>query len=121
MTHLERVILFLAYYYQWRIIYDDACHLKKCCVNNVQKNMTAVSKRLGEMDMVVEKLQFRNYVDLCNSHDRNELHGVNECLSVCPSVYRHHLAFFLGGGVGGLTCDCEGNRLNSNNGSMWWP
>ena len=103
-THLERGILLLAYCYTGRIIYDDACHLKKCCVNNVQKKVTAVSKRLGKMDMVVEKLQFRNHVDLwckpnCNPHDRNELHGINVCLSVCPSVYRHHLAFF-GGGVG---------------------
>ena len=64
MTHLERGILFLAYCYLGRIIYDDACHLKKCCVNNVQKKVTAVSKRLGKMDMVVNKLQFRNHVDL---------------------------------------------------------
>ena len=103
-THLERGILLLAYCYTGRIIYDDACHLKKCCVNNVQKKVTAVSKRPGKMDMVVDKLQFKNHVDLwykpnCNLHDRNKLHGVSVCLSVCPSVYRHHLAFF-GGGVG---------------------
>ena len=95
-------------------------------MNNVQKKVTAVSKRLGKMDMLVDNLQFKNHADLwckpnCNPRDRNELHGVNvSSLSVCPSVYRHHLPF-LGGGVGGLTCDCEGNRLSSNNGSMWWP
>ena len=32
----------------------------ECCVNPVQKKVTAVSKRLGNMDMVVVKLQFRN-------------------------------------------------------------
>ena len=89
-THLERGIILLAYCYTGRIIYDDACHLKKCCVNNVQKKVTAVSKRLCKMDMVMDKLQFRNHVDLwckpnCNPHDRNELHGVSLCLSVCPS------------------------------------
>ena len=57
MTHLERGIIFLSYCYSERIIYDDACHLKKFCVNSVRKEVTAVSKRLGKMDMVVEKLR----------------------------------------------------------------
>ena len=106
MTHLERGILFLPYCYSERIIYDDACHIKKYCVNPVQQKVTAVSKRLmGKMAMVVEKLQFRNHVDLwckgnCNPHDQNELREVSVCLSVCPSLYRYGLAF-LGRVVGG--------------------
>ena len=48
MTHLERGIIFLSYCYPERIIYDDACHLKECCVNLVRKEVTAVSKRLGK-------------------------------------------------------------------------
>ena len=58
-----------------------------------------MSKRLGKMDMVVDKFQFRNLVDLwckpnyCNPHDQNELHEVSVCLSVCPSLYRYRLAF----------------------------
>ena len=55
---LERGILFLSYCYSERISYDDACHLKKCCVNPVQKKVTALSKRQGKMDMVVDKFQF---------------------------------------------------------------
>ena len=100
MTHLERGILFLSYFYSARITYDDACHLKKCCVNPVQKKVTVLSKRLGKMDMVVDncKLQFRNLVDLwckpnCNPDDQNELREVSVCLSVCPSPYRYRLAF----------------------------
>ena len=63
MTHLERGIIFLSYDPE-RIIYDDACHLKKCCLNPVQKEaMTAVSKTLGKMYMVVDNLHFRNHVD----------------------------------------------------------
>ncbi|XP_015751975.1 PREDICTED: uncharacterized protein LOC107331827 isoform X1 [Acropora digitifera] len=54
---------------------------KKCCVNPIRKEMTAMSKMLGKMDMVVDKLQCRNHVDRwckanCNPHDRNELRGV---------------------------------------------
>ena len=105
MTHLERGILFLSYCYSERIIYDDACHMKKYCVNPVQQKVTAVSKRLAKMDMVVDKLQFSNHVDLwCkgnyNPHDQNELREVSVCLSVCPSLYRYGLAF-LGRVVGG--------------------
>ena len=89
VTHLERGKLFLPYGYPERIIYDDSCHLKKYCLNCILKKLTAVSKRLGKMDMVVDKLQFKNLVDLwCkpngNPHDRNELYGVS--VSVCASI-----------------------------------
>ena len=57
MIHLERGIIFLSFCYPERIIYDDACHLKKCCVSPVRKEVTALFKRLGKMDMVVEKLR----------------------------------------------------------------
>ena len=63
VTHLERGIIFLSYCYPERIIYDDACHLKNCCLSRVQRGVTAVSKRLGKMYMVVDKLHFRNHVD----------------------------------------------------------
>ena len=63
VTHLERGIIFLSYCYPERIIYDDACHLKNCCLNPVQREMTAVSKRLRKMYMVVDNLHFRNPVD----------------------------------------------------------
>ena len=69
-------------------------------------------KRLGKMDVAVDKLHFRNHVDSsykanCNPHDRNELHGVSVILSVCPLVQRYRFAFlvlvfvfcFGGGGV----------------------
>ena len=63
MTHLERGLIFLSYCHPERIIYDDGCHLKKCFVNPVRKEVTAVSKRLGKMDVVVDKLHFRSRVD----------------------------------------------------------
>ena len=77
---------------------NHAFHLKKYCVNPVQQKVTAVSSTLGKMDMVVDKLQFRNHVDLwckgnCNRHDQDELREVSVCPSVCPPVYRYGLAF----------------------------
>ncbi|XP_044174266.1 uncharacterized protein LOC122957885 [Acropora millepora] len=73
-----------------RIIYDDSCHLRKYCVNRILKKLTAVSKRLGKINMVVDKLQFRNLLDLwCkpngNPHDRNELYGVN--IEICEQRF----------------------------------
>ena len=70
MTHLERGILFLSYCYSERIIYD-CCHLKKFCLNPVRKEVTAVSKRLGKMDMVVEKL--RTFQESCGSMVETQL------------------------------------------------
>lgn len=65
-----------------RIIYDDACHLKKFCMNPKRSEVSIVSKKLSQMDMVVDKLHFRNHVDKwckanCNPYDRNELEGVS--------------------------------------------
>ena len=64
------------------------------------RSVTAVSKRLGKVDMVVDKLHFRNRVDRwykgnCNPHDRNKLYAASVCLSLCPSVYRYRIAFVL--------------------------
>ena len=72
-----------------------------------------MSKRLGKMDMVVEKLcTFQESCGLmmqshdCNPHDPRTGRGggvsVSVCLSVCPSVYsRISLGFFFPGGGGG--------------------
>ena len=69
-----------------------------------------MSKKLGKMDMVVEKLRtFQESCGLmmqshyCNPHDPRM--GVSVCLSVCvsvcPSVYSQiFLGFFTGGGGG---------------------
>ena len=100
---------FLSYCYPERTTYDDTCHLKKFCVSPVRKEVTAVSKRLGKMDMVVEKLEtFQESCGLmmqshyCNPHDPS-MGG--KCLSVCLSVCLcvrlftagYRLDFFPGG------------------------
>ena len=65
-----------------RICYDDACHLKKYCMNPKRKRLTAVAERLATMDMVIDKMHFRNHVDNwcktnCNPYDRKDLDGVS--------------------------------------------
>jgi hypothetical protein len=77
--------LLFYFYFAERIIYDDACHLKKFCINPVRKGLPNVSRKLGEMDMVVDKLHFRNHVDKwckdnCNPYDRIDLEGVSDLL-----------------------------------------
>ena len=88
------------------------------------KEVTAVCKRLGKMDMVVETLHFRSHVDRwckasCNNDDRNELLGVSVCLCVRLYIDIVSLFFSFFGGVGGVRrYDCKGNRRNSTNTSM---
>ena len=88
---------------QFLIIFADTCHLKKYCANRILKKLRAVSKRLEKINMVVDKLQFRNLLDLwCkpygNPYDRNLLYGVS--VSVCASIYIQTLFEFLGQGRG---------------------
>ena len=66
-----------------RICYDDACHLKKYCMNPKRKSITKVTERLANMNMVIDKMHFRNHVDKwckanCNPYDRRDLDGVSE-------------------------------------------
>ena len=74
-----------------RIVYDDACHLKKFCTNPVPCNIISVSKKLADLDMVVDKMHFRNHVDRwcksnCNPYDRQDLDGVNKYLYLWGAV-----------------------------------
>ena len=60
------------------ICYDDACHLKKFSQNPVRSTVTATSKRMAAMEMMVDKFHFRNHVDQwckanCNPHKSNQL------------------------------------------------
>ncbi|XP_044168316.1 uncharacterized protein LOC122952504 [Acropora millepora] len=73
-----------------RICYDDACHLKKYCMNPKRKCLTAVAERLANMDMVIDKMHFRNHVDNwcktnCNPYDRKDLDGVDT--EVCEQTF----------------------------------
>ena len=82
-----------------------------------------MSKRLGKMEMVVEKLRtFQESCGLmmqshyCNPHDAR-MGG--KCLSVClPDIT---WIFFRGGGGGLRTSYCKGNGETGSNRSMWCP
>ena len=120
MTQLERFIL-LSYCYREKIIYDYACHLMKCCVNPVRKEVTAEAgdDGYGRSEQVT-------FLESCGSmvqsqlqpHDRNEQHGVSVCLSVCPSVYRYrcgldHMVVKETGKLS-LTGTCGGRKLRTD-------
>ena len=54
------------------------------CSNPRRKLLTPVAERLSAMDMVVDKMHFRNHVDrwckeTCNPYDRPDLEGVGIC------------------------------------------
>ena len=61
---------------------SDACHLEKYCLNPVRREVTEVAEVLNSLDMVVDKLHFRNHTEKwckekCNPYDRMDLEGVN--------------------------------------------
>ena len=45
------------------ICYDDACHLKRYACNPVRKDETATSKRISNLEFLVDKFHFKNHVD----------------------------------------------------------
>ena len=54
-------------------------------MNPKRKGLTEVTERLCNMDMVIDKMHFRNHVDSwckanCNPYDRKELDGVRTLL-----------------------------------------
>ena len=85
-----------------------------------------MSKRLGKMDMVVEKLRtfqescgLMMQSDYCNPHDPRmggKCLSVWVCLSVRLYTTRCRLDFFPGGGV--RTSYCKGNRETGSNRRM---
>ena len=70
----------------------DACHLKKFAVNPNRRDVTSVAKKVANLDMVVDKMHFRNDVDKwcrsnCNPYDRVDLEGVNINFNYCVGNY----------------------------------
>ncbi|CAH3141983.1 unnamed protein product [Porites evermanni] len=45
------------------ICYDDACHLKKYANNPARNSLTATTRTMAGMEMVVDKFHFPNHVD----------------------------------------------------------
>ena len=64
------------------------------------RSMTAVSKRLGKIDMIVDKLHFRNRVDRHNKanwnpHDLNKLYAVRYRIAFVLIVFFLFVCLFL--------------------------
>ena len=126
VTHLEKGIIFLSYCYPERIIYDDACFLKKFRVNPVRKEVDSSVEDAGEDGYGSGQIStFQNHVDRwckanCNPQDCDELHGVSVCVYVHLYADIASASFFLGGGRL-KTYDSKGNKIGGNNRSMLWP
>ena len=69
------------YMYVGFIVYDDGCHLTKFAINPVRSMLTDTSKKIKDMNTVVDKMHFKGHVDRwcwqhCNPRDFDELDEV---------------------------------------------
>lgn len=74
------------------ICYDDACHLKKYATNPKRCDLTQTSKRLKNMEIVVDKFHFKNHVDTwckrnCNPYKCSKLDNVSNLYIVIIIIY----------------------------------
>lgn len=79
----------MSYYnnYVGFIVYDDGCHLKKFAINPVRSMLTDTSKKIKDMNIVVDKMHFKGHIDQwcrqhCNPRDFDELEEV--CIELYP-------------------------------------
>ena len=116
------------------------CHLKKLCVNPVRKEVTAVSKRLGEDGYGRGQVTFQ---ESCGSMVQIQLQpplskwtAWSKCVSVCLVYWRTHIFniishfIFWGGGRENIinlketgkiarTGACGGRRLRTDLQCIW--
>lgn len=63
------------------ICYDDGCHLRKYCRNEVRASFSKASVKLAAINIVVDKLHFKGHVDPwchtnCNPYEVEDLKEV---------------------------------------------
>ena len=71
------------YLYVGTICYDDACHLLRYAQNVKRRDLTKTSRRISDLNIVVDRFHFRNHVDKwcqsnCNPYKCEGLEGVSE-------------------------------------------
>ena len=64
------------------ICYDDGCHLRKYARHDSRKDVTAVTKQLAEMEIIIDKLHMQGHTDgwchqNCDPHLFPELNNVS--------------------------------------------
>ena len=64
------------------IYYNDGCHLRKYVTHNSRKDLTPITKRLPEMEIVVDKLHMQGHIDrwcrhTCDPYIFSELNNVS--------------------------------------------
>lgn len=84
------------------VVYDDACHLKKYCINPVRSGLSVTAALIAQKNIVVDKMHFKGHIDgwchrHCNPNDFSELNNVRNLKNTCTvynPVYMHVLIAF---------------------------
>ena len=73
------------------LVYDDGCHLKKFASNPVRSEVTDTTRKLSQMNIVIDKIHFKGHVDPwckthCDPHNFPELNGVSGLIYFCVKL-----------------------------------
>ena len=68
------------------ICYDDACHLRRYCLNPSRQSVSTESKKLASMEIVVDKMHMRGHIDKwCREHcDPSRISALDK---VCNQIH----------------------------------
>ena len=80
---------FISHFILQKPCYDDACHLKSFVKNPKRSTTTPIATRLAEMEILCDRLHFKNRTDVwckthCNPHNSNNLkviYTIIQCLN----------------------------------------
>ena len=64
------------------ICYNDGCHLRKFAQNPVRSGLSETTKKISEIEIVLDRFHYPNHVDdwckrTCNPNNFEELNGVS--------------------------------------------
>ena len=96
----------LFHYHAEYVCYDDGCHLKKYSTNPCRKDLTATSKKIAQLSIVVDKMHMAGHVDSwckrnCDPRNFKDLDAVG-FVQIMHQVLLTILFLFLTGGHRGL-------------------
>ena len=94
-VHINVELYNMSFIHTEFICYDDGCHLRKYAHNSRRKDLTETTKRLAEIEIVVDKMHMSGHTDkwcktYCDPNKFAKLEDVRNCSYVDRNVLPVH-------------------------------